>query len=176
MSNTKRPPIGPSNRARVDVSGVDRFLVRRYRSALHEVAGVVPVAHARFHEIGRDREAPWTGYVIEMCREQLYRAAEQGPDEKKETIRRIQRMTRELENAILTGFLEEPGQQAVPVTALSFLKESNEAVLAVQTFRETGSEADAERARREITDVLSLAPSVLDMTARRRSEIVQVMR
>lgn len=167
MSQNQQPPRGSNNQRHVDVSGTDRFLVRRFRSALHEVAGVVPVAHPRFHEIGRDREAPWTGFIVEMCREQLYRAAAEGPDEKAETIRRIQRMTRELEAAILKGFIEDPGQVAVPAVSLEFTKEATEAMLAVQTFRESGSESDAEKARREVQDVLQVSESVIDLASRR---------
>jgi hypothetical protein len=176
MHQNQQPPGGGFHQRQSSVSGNDRFLTRRFRSALHEVAGVVPVAHKRFHEIGRDREAPWTGYIIEMCREQLYRAAAEGLEQKAETICRIQRMTRELEAAILAGFIEEPGKESVPATALEFMKESTEAVVAFQTFRETGSEADAETARREVQDVLAIAPEVLDMTAQRRREMVRAVR
>lgn len=176
MSQNQQPPGGRGHQQHVDVSGKDRFLVRRFRSALHEVAGVVPVAHKRFHEIGRDREAPWTGFIVEMCREQLYRAAAEGQDEKAETIRRIQRMTKELEAAILTGFLEDPAEETIPAAALEFTKVTTEAICAVQHFRETGSEADGEYARREIEDVLIVAPHILDITTRRRMEVLRAVR
>jgi hypothetical protein len=170
MSQNQQPPRGSNNQRRVDLSGSDRFLARRFRSALHEVAGVVPAAHPRFHEIGRDREAPWTGFIVEMCREQLYRAAAEGPDEKVETIRRIQRMTRELEAAILAGFIETD-RQAVPSASLQFTKEATEAMVALQTFRESGSESDAEKARREVQDVVHVGESVIDLASRRRPSL-----
>jgi hypothetical protein len=181
MATRSVGPTGPGNQDRPLNWAAPQFLVRRFRSALLEIAGVFRGrADARFNDLARpphevDVRMQWTSNIIGMVRAQLYAAADQGPDEKAETIRRVRRMCKELEFCCLNGFVEEPGVQAVPKASLDFTKEAGEAMLAVQTYRETGSESDAERARRELQDVIEISEDVIDLASRRRP-IVQVMR
>ncbi len=181
MGKHSLPPSGTGNQDRPLNWAAPQFLVRRFRSALLEVSGVFRGrADSRFNDLARDPaevdvRMQWTANVIGMVRAQLYAAAEQGPDEKAETIRRVRRMCKELEYACLNGFVEEPGSETVPAASLDFTREVGEAMYAVQMYRETGSESDAERARREVQDVIEVGTDVIELTSRRRPA-VQVMR
>jgi hypothetical protein len=180
MATRFTPPPASSNQDSSVSAGSSRFIGRRFRSSLHEVSGVpgVTVAHDRFYELGRDRHVAWPTFPVEMCRDQLHAAHAVGIDELRETARRVQRMCKELENEILAGFREtlEASTATIPGASIEFAKEAGEAVVAVMQFREDPSDANAERVRREVVDVVQLGGSVLDLTTRRRSEVVRIVR
>lgn len=160
----------------------DQFLVRRFRSALLQVSGAFRGrADARFNDLARDpaevdTRMQWTANIIGMVRAQLYAAAEIGPEELRETVRRTRAMCQELERSCLNGFIEEPGMKAVPATSIDLAREAGEAIVAVMEFRETGSESAAEKACREVQDVVVVSTRVLELTKHRRPEGLRAVR